>query len=187
MTEDSASLEARIRRLEDRQELWDLVSRYCVLADERNFPAMGERLFADEMRFQSPGGWTEGRDAVVSYFMDRFPMYGPGLHYPHFQLVDFDDDDHAHGFVLSHAEMSIDGQTQWSAYHYVDRYVRRDGRWLFTERAIDMFYLVPLSELPTALGEPLRRRWPGTAPTATELPEGSAAWQAFYAEHRPRD
>lgn len=182
MTDTSPSIEARIRRLEDRQELWDLVARYCVLADERNFAAVVE-LFVDEGRFQSPRGWAEGREAVMGYFIDRFPVYGPGFHYPHSQLVTFDDDDHAHGIVPSHAEMSIDGQTLWSAYHYVDRYVRRDGRWRFAERAIDMLYLVPLSELPTALGEPLRRRWPGMPPGGTELPEGTAAWQAFHAEY----
>ena len=56
------SLEDRVRRLDDRFEINDLLVRYAVLLDDRQFEAVG-RLFTEDGVFASPNSTTEGNPA----------------------------------------------------------------------------------------------------------------------------
>lgn len=165
----AASLEARVRRLEDRWALSDLVSRYAVAVDDRDWDAMA-RMYARDSVFDSVLGRFEGRDAVVAYYRERTESFGPTFHIPHTQTVEFTGEDTATGLVTAHAELAIGPETVVIALRYVDAYVREEGGWCFGERKVEQLYAVPLADLPTALAQPDRKRWPGTDHAAAELP-----------------
>ena len=78
-------LAARVRRLEDRWALADLVSRYAVAVDDRDWDAVGA-MYARDSVFDSVLGRFEGRDAVVEYYRERTESFGP--HLPHPPLPD---------------------------------------------------------------------------------------------------
>ena len=143
----AGDVEQRLLRVEARQMLTELVSRYAVATDDRDYAAL------------------EG-------------MFTPTYHYVHAHHFDFESNDVAGGVINTHAEIAIDGKNVWMAIRYLDRYVRIDGRWYFTSRQQKLRYAMPFEELAGAYATPLRKRIPGTAPQAAELPESLPTWIA---------
>jgi uncharacterized protein (TIGR02246 family) len=167
--QDSTLLEARLRRLEDRQELADLVARYGPAVDDRDAAALAE-LYAEDSVFDTVAGVMRGRDQVIEYYLMQLSNFGASFHYMHTQTVEFEDDDCARGLVTAHAEMASESGAFWVALRYHDRYVREDGRWRFALRKVEQLYALPLRELIEEMGSPKLLRWPGTEPTVAPLP-----------------
>ena len=55
---------------------------------------------------------------------------------------------------------------------------REQGRWRFHERKVRQLYAMPMAELPRGLARPLRKRWPGAAPAAADLPPAGVLTQS---------
>ena len=53
-----------------------------------------------------------------------------------------------------------------------------DARWRFHERKVRQLYAMPMAELPRGLAKPLRKRWPGAAPAAADLPPADVLTQS---------
>jgi ketosteroid isomerase-like protein len=126
------TLEERVRRLEDRTAINELIARYCLVMDNRDVAGM-EALFTLDVHFWSADGVMDahGRDAAIEMFKGRFTVLGPSNHFTHDRIIEFDplDHDKATGIVLSHAEMQRKGQPMLAAMRYHDVYQRCDGRW----------------------------------------------------------
>ncbi len=165
----SEDLAARVARIEDRFGLQDLVARYAVAVDDRDWDAVA-RMYATDSVFDSVLGRFAGRQAVVDYYRERTESFGATFHYPHTQTVEFTGADTATGLVAAHAELAIGEQTVIVALRYTDRYVREDGVWCFQERTVAQLYAMPLADLLTGLAETDRKRWPGTAAAPADLP-----------------
>ncbi len=170
---DFASLTTRIRRLEDRQELADLIARYGPAVDDRDASAIAA-LFAEDSVFDTVAGVMRGRDQVVAYYLERLAQFGASFHYPHSQTVEFESEDRARGLVTAHAEMASGSEAFWVALRYHDEYVREGGRWCFAVRRVQQLYALPLRELMEEMGAPKLLRWPGTEPTVAPLPPSGA-------------
>jgi hypothetical protein len=164
-----SDLEQRLRAVEDRLAIGELVARYGHAVDDRDFETLG-RLFASDAFVEHALGRSTGRAAVLDFYRERLGGFGPTYHYPHSLVVELLSADEASGVVAAHAELAIGGETVVAGFRYHDRYVREDGAWRFRERVIRFLYVVPLAELPRALGEELRKRWPGTEPAPADLP-----------------
>jgi ketosteroid isomerase-like protein len=164
-----ADLESRLRRLEDRAELGELVARYALAVDDRDFETLAQ-LFTRDCVFDNVKGVEQGRDCVVAYYRERLAEFGPTYHIPHMQSLDFAGADAAKGTVMAHAELAIDGVTYAVALRYIDDYRREEGRWRFRERKVRQLYAMPLADLPQGLAQDLRKRWPGTEPAAGDWP-----------------
>ena len=172
-TESSSSIEDRLRRLEDRQELADLIARYGPAVDDRDAAAIAD-LFAEDSVFDTVAGVMRGRDAVVAYYLSRLAQFGASFHYPHTQTVEFDGRDRARGLVTAHAEMASGREAFWVALRYHDEYVREDGRWRFAVRRVQQLYALPLRDLMEEMGTERLLRWPGTEPAVAPLPPTGA-------------
>lgn len=175
---DGTDLAARLRRLEDRWELSDLIARYGRAVDDRDPDAIRE-LFAAEAVFDTVAGVYRGREALVEFYLERLSGFGASFHVPHTQTVEFLSDDRAHGIVTAHAEMAAGDEAFWVALRYHDDYVREDGRWCFELRRVEQLYGMPLRELMTDMGSDERLRWPGMPRGTAPLPPPGAL--------RPRD
>jgi len=181
---DTAALEQRIRRLEDRAEINELIARYGLAMDNRDMAAMPE-IFAPGFVIKSADGVmnTEGAAAVIEMYRGRFQVLGPSNHFTHDRIITFDahDPDRATGLVLAHAEMNRKGQAMIAAIRYEDVYLRIDGRWKFGERKLTFFYYVPASQYLDALGAGLAKRNRAyDSPTAADWPESLVTWQQYY-------
>jgi hypothetical protein len=170
---DLATLARQIRRVEDRQLLSELISRYGTAVDDRDFETLA-RLFTPDGSFQH----VQGRNAVVDFYRERLAAFTTSTHYAHGQHLDFETDDRARGVVNAHAELCIGGKAIRLSLRYLDVYVRATEGWQFAERKIQFRYVLPFDELSSRIGEPLRVRWPGTEPQAAELPDQLESYRA---------
>ena len=146
---DSVALERRLRRIEDREAIRELIGRYGLAMDNKDFGLVAE-IFAEDARFAWFDGAFDivGRDAIVDMYRTRLAAAGPSFHFTHDQFIDWDpaDEDRATGLVLAHAETSAGPTQGLVAVRYHDRYVRQGERWLFKERLLGFLYNVPVAE-----------------------------------------
>jgi hypothetical protein len=180
----SHDLEQRIRRLEDRVEIGELVARYGLVMDDRDLANMPS-LFTPDVTIRSADGVmnSRGRDTVVEMFRGRFAVLGPSNHFTHDRIVTFDDGgpDRATGLVLSHAEMNRRGGPMLAAIRYHDEYRRHEGRWKFASRLLSFFYYLPTDQYFDALGAGLAKRNRAyDQPRAADWPESLPTWRQYY-------
>lgn len=165
------SLEQRVRRLEDRFAINDLVVAYATLLDDAQWEALG-RLFTEDGVFASPNSTTSGRAAIIENFKVKHAPFPATWHDPHGIAVEFDDDDHARGTVIGYAELGQPGVTITTSIRYQDDYRREDGAWRFAKRHVLSLYGMPSSFLAAGgLGVQDRKRWPGRPAAPAELPD----------------
>jgi len=179
----------RIRRLEDRAEIGELVGRYCLVMDDRDMTGMTELFTSDAVVRSSDGVMhASGLPAVVAMFRGRFAVLGPSNHFTHDRIVRFEenDPDAASGIVLAHAEMNRKGQPMLAAIRYADRYRRLQGRWRIAERVLSFFYYVPTAEYLDALGPGLAARMRAyDVARPADWPEGLETWREYYGGDAP--
>lgn len=166
------ALAARIGRLEDREAIRDLCSRYSLAVDDHDFDTLAT-LFAPETRY----GWVNqppqavGRDATIEILRSRIGPAGPSFHVNHDMIVDWDETDpnRATGIVFCHAEVFPAGKHLVGAIRYRDVYVKQQGKWMFGERFLSFLYFTPVEEYPGILAQrerlrfispPLPAHWP---------------------------
>ena len=172
-------LEARLRRLEDRESIRELVARYGQVVDDRDITGV-EALFTPDAVFRTRGGEMNavGLAAVMDNFRGRFAAMTASNHFVHDHIITFESDDEARGFVNSHAEVVRHGQPLVVAMRYEDGYRRANGRWQFTAREVAFFYYVPAARYAELL--PVRKRVFGYGdPVDADWPEGTATYLEY--------
>ena len=173
------TLEERVRRIEDRFAIQDLVAEYCSGIDNRDLDRFISCFTSDAVvRHQDGVMELHGRDAIHEYYTRRFRDYGVTFHYPHLHTVELEDDSTAQGVVTGHAEMGLSGEGWIAALRYTDQYRVEDGRWKFAERVIATWYYMRLADLPKGLGSNLRKHYRGELKSA-ELPESLDSYKAW--------
>jgi uncharacterized protein (TIGR02246 family) len=181
MTLDDRSVETRLRRLEDRAELRELVARYAVAIDDRDIEAI-TALFTPDGTFRSQDGVmnARGREAVVEQFRGRFKSLTVSYHFSHDQILSFSSDpDSATGLVTAHAEVWRNGRALIAALRYADSYRRHQGQWCFADRLLSFLYYLPVDEYAQGLGDRLRMRAYGDRRPA-DFPESLPSWQLYH-------
>ena len=185
---DWSEIEARLARIEARQEIAELITRYAVACDEHDMDALAEQFTTDAV-FDTPNGLmrARGRDQIVAMFDRVLAIRGPGYHWTHDHIIRFDrgSDDRASGLIFGHAETTPNGVHSLAAMKYDDEYRIEDGRWRFAARTIRFLYYVPVGEYRGALGRP-DRVVAGDARLSADYPESLSVWQAFDARHAAR-
>lgn len=177
------SVNARLRRLEDRAEIAELIARYCIAVDDRDTGTLAS-LFTADGRFRSADGVMDarGREAVVQQFRGRFAVLGPTNHFTHDRIVELGDrEDVATGLVASHAEVVRNGRAFVAALRYTDTYRRVDGRWRFADRLLSFLYYLPAEDYAPGLASRLRIRAYGDERPA-DYPEALQSWRRYHGE-----
>ncbi len=181
MIESNDSLAARLRRLEDRAAIEELIARYAIAVDDRDLDALGT-LFTPDGAFRSKDGVmnARGRGRVLEQFRERFRALAVSNHFSHDRILAFGErPDEAHGLVTAHAEVWRNGRALIAALRYEDTYRRHEGRWCFAERLLSFLYYLPVEEYAQALGDKLRMRAYGDRRPA-DFPESLPNWQLHH-------
>ncbi|MFF5989443.1 nuclear transport factor 2 family protein [Prauserella flavalba] len=179
MTTSEQELDERLRRVEARTAIEELVTRYAMAFDDRDLDLLGE-CFTTDGAFVSVGGRVQGRAALMEYYSERLRQYGPSYHVPHRLVLDELTDDAARGVVLAHSELMVDGGLFLAAHRYRDLYRFENARWRIAERAVEFLYGAPMRDLLHLDPASPRRRWPGAEPVEADIPESLPTWKAFY-------
>jgi uncharacterized protein (TIGR02246 family) len=178
-------LEARVDRLETREAIQELVTKYAVSCDEHDIPKL-QNLFTEDAVFKSPSSFLHatGREAITSMFIDVLKKRGPGYHWTHDLIVQIGDDPNtATGIVYSHAETTPDGVVSIAAMKYIDKYTRESGVWYFSEREIHFFYYVPMREYIETLNQE-ERLYVGAEKRSADFPESLESWKNFDSTYK---
>jgi ketosteroid isomerase-like protein len=186
---DIDELAARIRRLEDREEIKELVARYGFVVDNRDMAGIANCFVDDAWVFSKDGKHnSRGKEDVVNQYHGRFAVLGPTNHFTHNHVIWFDDDnpDLAYGLLNAHGEVFRNGQAMMSALRYDDEYRRdTDGKWRFQGRMMSYIYYLRFEEIGTYFGDPMRVR-AYEQPQQADWPDNIETYQRYYEEH-PRE
>ena len=164
-------LEQRLRRIEDRFELQDLVVKYFNASDGDDYPAL-EDMFTPEAIFVGSGfGEAQGRDAVMAFLISSRATMGMTVHTPNYLLVNFEGENRATGQVGAHLELTLGGKGMFGAVRYLDQYVRVEDGWRIHRREMLVIHISPWEEVGRSLASDLCVRWPGVEPLPSDLPK----------------
>lgn len=165
------SLEDRVRRLEDRFAINDLLVTYAVLLDDRQFEAVG-CLFTEDGVFASPNSTTRGRLAIAANFELKHEPFTMTLHDPHASCCFFTGLDDARGTVLGYAELANREHTIITNIRYQDDYRREGDGWLFAKRHVLSVYGMTVEDFVAGqAGGTKRKRWPARPVGPAECPD----------------
>lgn len=169
------SLEERVRKLEDRAAIQDLVAFYFLATDDDDLAGLA-RCFTDDARFLASGfEGGAGRDGVLAFLAAARSTMGQTVHTPHYVHIAFTGRDDATGLVMAHLEIGIGGTTVYGAVRYIDAYRREGDNWRIASREMRSVHVGPWSEVSTSLTDPLNVRWPGSQPGPSDYPRTPAA------------
>jgi uncharacterized protein (TIGR02246 family) len=141
----SATLEERLRRLEDLEGIRILLSRYAAACDDNYNPAKAGVLFTEDATWDGgPGlGRYEGREAIQGLFAGASATFKWGTHFmisPETEVSP--DGESARGtcYLLEACTIEEDGRRdpRWLTAIYDARYVKEDGDWRFAELNLDL-------------------------------------------------
>lgn len=169
-----SDLEKRLRRLEDRGEIDDVVVRYFLAVDSDDFEGVGAS-FTEDATFASSGILNaQGREAIVAFIRSARDHMGLTVHTPHYGLYSFEGEDRARGIVGAHLELVLAGEPLFGAVRYQDVYVRTDKGWRIASRDMRTIHIAPWSQVGDAMLSDRPVCWPGAEPAATDYPRGTA-------------
>lgn len=138
-----ASLEERVRALEDREEIRELTARYCHCVAAAEASGIVE-LFCDD------GSFTMGQRTVKGHAeLEKFytAIAGqPPLPFIQNHVIDELGVVEARGRCSVEIRMVQNGESVTAAGWYDDRYRKAGGRWRFAARAFHVFHMVPLAK-----------------------------------------
>ena len=178
-----SELEIRLRRLEDREAIRELVGRYGYVIDNRDLEGVAE-LFCEDAILESRDGVMQarGRAAIIELYKGRYAALGPTFHYTHDHAITLHetDPDVATGIIASHAEVTRNGEAMLAAIRYFDDYRREDGRWRFAKRSLAFFYYTPAGQYVDTMTSTLRQRAYGDQRPA-DWPETLETWKRYKA------
>jgi ketosteroid isomerase-like protein len=163
-----ADLNERVKRLEDRAAINDLVVAYFLAADGDDLATLGA-CFTEDATFSASGQLcASGRQGIMDFIKAARSHMGLTVHTPHYAQVTFDSCDEARGLVGAHLELVVTGSAVCGAVRYVDRYLRREGRWRIVGRDMRTIYIAPWLEVGQALASKTPVRWPGGNPSKSD-------------------
>lgn len=166
-----STFEERLRRLEDRAELQDLVVRYFIASDDDDYETLAD-VFAPDCSFSASGfEAAHGRDAVVENLRVARTYMGATVHTPNYALFKFHSDDRATGIVGAHLELAMAGKTLFGAVRYTDEYIWWEGRWRFRSREMRSIHMGSWDEVATSLTDEFCVRWPGIPAKRSDYPK----------------
>ena len=167
-----SSLEDRIRVLEDRAAIQDLVAVYFKATDDDDYAVMAH-CFTRDARFEASGFEdAAGRDDVVALIRAARAGMGQTVHTPNYVHITFTGPGAAEGVVCAHLELGLGDQTCFGAVRYIDRYALEDGAWRIASRAMRVVHLAPWAQVGESLTTERNVRWPGADPLPSDYPRG---------------
>jgi uncharacterized protein (TIGR02246 family) len=127
--------------MSEKDEIRELLARYCFHLDAEDFPAMAA-LFTPDGVWETAFGTGTGREGIVA--QARSIAAGGGnrprrVHLTTNIVIDLDRDGATVRSNWLLFQNSAAGPVIGSGGAYYDRVVKMDGRWLFRHRRIDRF------------------------------------------------
>ncbi len=151
MTTEGPTLEERIRRLEDIEDIRTLKSRYHTYVNDTDFDRVGTLFAADaslNLGYLMPDGdAVVGREKIQTAFsgMKTSTSQSQLKQFLHSHIVELTGPDTASGTGMLYACYGVRADAYVVAGKYSEDYVRVDGAWLFKTMNLALYFTVPLA------------------------------------------
>ena len=179
LADSATGLAQQVRALADREAIRALGALYSIAVDDHDLETV-VRCFHPEGTFARGGVEHVGHEALREFYAQSMDRYTTTLHVPNSHLVEVHSAaGTAKGLLLGQAELALRGRLLMAAYRYHDRYVREQGRWVFSSRTLQFMYNVPFEEMGTSFGDRMRIRAPGAEARSGDYPETLPTWTSY--------
>jgi SnoaL-like protein len=147
--------EKRLAITADKQEIQDVLMRYCRGVDRGDAELIASSFHADAVSDLGSGP-SSARDSAPRIVEGLNKSGATSMHFIGNVLIEVDDDvAHSEAYFISYLAMTKDGKpyTRARAGRYVDRFERRDGEWKIALRVLvdDWNRLDPVGESQPAV------------------------------------
>ena len=142
------SLEARVQRLEDIEEIRRLKIQYAMYCDDHYNPPGIASLFVENAVWDGGRvGRYVGRQAIHDFFATQDAAISFALHYTLGHQITIDPSGKTatgtwYIFMLATAK----GQAFWLAGTYADEYVKVEGKWYFQNVNVQIRFMTPYEQ-----------------------------------------
>lgn len=173
-------IRARLDRVESRDEIRQLISKYALALDMRDMDAMAN-LFIEDV---AAGAGKRGRQALRDWLGDTMRKQFDGTsHHVGTTIIEFVDADNAVG-IYSKNEHETGPEWVIMQMMYYDTYRREAGRWRFRRRQPLYWYATDLNKPPIGTR---KMRWPGREPYEGAFHALFPSWKEFWARDAVSD
>jgi uncharacterized protein (TIGR02246 family) len=181
MSEKEDEILRRLDRIESRDEIRQLISKYSLALDMRDMDAMAG-LFVPDVRV---GRGQSGREALRAWLDDTMRKQFDGTaHHVGTTIIELLGADEAVGIVYSKNEHETGAEWVIMQMMYYDHYRRVDGRWLFARRQPLYWYATDLNKPPIGSR---KMRWPGREPYEGSFHDLFPSWKEYWDRGGPDD
>lgn len=181
MEDAQAEILRRLDRIESRDEIRQLISKYSLALDMRDMDALAG-LFAPDVKV---GRGQSGREALRAWLDDTMRKQFDGTsHHVGTTIIEFLNSDEAVGVVYSKNEHETGAEWVIMQMMYYDHYKRSDGRWRFARRQPLYWYATDLNKPPIGSR---KMRWPGREPYEGSFHELFPSWKEYWERGGPKD
>jgi uncharacterized protein (TIGR02246 family) len=124
-------VEARLRRLEDLEEIRALRIAYGQRLDSKDFAGMAA-LFTEDGELVAPLGTAKGRAAITETLVNRLDGIPAGYHYYSNTAITLDGDSAKMRVMFAYVQPDSEAWPKaWLTGHYDDELRREGDRWAF--------------------------------------------------------
>jgi hypothetical protein len=127
-----------LQELVARDRIHQLADRYAVGVNAKDLEAIAS-LFVEDV---NNGRYGLGREGVKVFYDHFLRPFHCSMHLVANPVIDFDDDDHAHGVVYCRAHHHVLESEHWfdASLAYWDSYERVGDDWFFRRRNLKSWY-----------------------------------------------
>ena len=139
---------ARLRSLEDVEEIKRLKARYCAYCDDNYDAANIADLFAEDAVWDGGSfGRYEGRNEIREFFVNAPKMLPFAVHMVMNPIIEVKGDTATGVWYLFQAcTFAEDDRAVWGSARYDEEYVRINGVWRFKNLKLTSHFWTPFDE-----------------------------------------
>jgi len=145
MDNAASSIEERIRRLEDLEEIRDLRMRYHYYINEGRYEDMPELFTEDALIDFGSVGTARGKEQIRAFYASAGKSLDLIVQFIHNHMVEVNGDA-ASGIAYLDARYAREGVSMIVAGRFTETYVRSQSGWRIDKMDVESFFTVPLSE-----------------------------------------
>ena len=136
----TGSLEDKVQRLIDIEDIKNLKRRYALFCDDNYNPDGIASCFTEDAVWNDgPLGIAETRSGIREFFANTPSQVAFAVHYTMNPIIDVDGDTADGTWYLWQPMVLVEGdQAMWLSAHYHETYHRVDGEWLIQKLEIDV-------------------------------------------------
>ena len=161
-----------------RERIRQLVARYALAVDGKDLTGVAA-LFAEDV---DNGRYGSGRAGVLRFYDQALRAFHCSMHLVANQVIDFDDDSHAHGVVYCRAHHHMLSPEHWFdlALAYWDTYERVGADWVFRQRRVKSWYRQEFGHPKHGTERVVSTSAPSGSMRGPQLPAAFATFDAFW-------